>query len=107
MSPIISALVRENLIEPISVHQWECFEAGRLFAQTEGIIPAPETCHAIRGVILEATKDLNDPKTFLFSFSGHGLLDLSSYDKFYTGDLHNYEYPEEAIAEATKYLPQL
>lgn len=107
MSPIISALVRENLIEPISVHQLECFEAGRLFAQTEGIIPAPETCHAIRAVIIEATKDLNEPKTILFNFSGHGLLDLSSYDQFFSGNLHNYEYPEEAIAEATKNLPQL
>lgn len=107
MSPIISALVREKLVDPISVHQLECFEAGKLFAQTEGIIPAPETCHAIRGVIIEATKDLNDPKTILFNFSGHGLLDLSSYDKFFSGDLHNYEYPEEAIAEATRNLPQI
>ena len=107
MSPIISALVRENLIDPISVHQLECFEAGKLFAQTEGIIPAPETCHAIRGVIIEATRDLNEPKTILFNFSGHGLLDLSSYDKFFSGDLHNYEYPEEAIAEATKHLPEI
>ena len=107
MSPIVSALVRENLIDPVSVHQLECFEAGRLFAQTEGIIPAPETCHAIRGVITEATKDLNDPKTILFNFSGHGLLDLSSYDNFFAGKLHNYDYPEEAIAEATKNLPQM
>lgn len=107
MSPILSALVREKLVDPISVHQLECFEAGRLFAQTEGIIPAPETCHAIRGVIIEATKDLNDPKTILFNFSGHGLLDLSSYDKFFSGDLHNYEYPEEAITEATKNLPEI
>ena len=107
MSPILSALVREKLVDPISVHQLECFEAGKLFAQTEGIIPAPETCHAIRGVIIEATKDLNDPKTILFNFSGHGLLDLSSYDKFFSGDLHNYEYPEEAITEATKNLPEI
>jgi tryptophan synthase beta chain len=107
MSPILSALVREKLVDPISVHQLECFEAGKLFAQTEGIIPAPETCHAIRGAIIEATKDLNDPKTILFNFSGHGLLDLSSYDKFFSGDLHNYDYPEEAIAEATKNLPKI
>ncbi|MBW1791906.1 MAG: TrpB-like pyridoxal phosphate-dependent enzyme [Deltaproteobacteria bacterium] len=107
MSPILSALVREKIVDPISVHQLECFEAGKLFAQTEGIIPAPETCHAIRGAIIEATKDLNDPKTILFNFSGHGLLDLSSYDKFFSGDLHNYDYPEEAIAEATKNLPKI
>ena len=107
MSPILSALVREKIIEPISVHQLECFEAGRLFAQTEGIIPAPETCHAIRAAIIEATQDLNDPKTILFNFSGHGMLDLASYDKFYSGDLHNYEYPEEDIASATKNLPKV
>ncbi len=107
MSPIVSAMVREKLLEPISVHQLECFEAGRLFAQTEGIIPAPETCHAIRAAIIEATQDLNDPKTILFNFSGHGMLDLSSYDKFYSGDLHNYDYPEEDIASATKNLPKV
>ncbi len=107
MSPILSAMVREKMIEPVSVHQLECFEAGRLFAQTEGIIPAPETCHAIRAAIIEATQDLNDPKTILFNFSGHGMLDLSSYDKFYSGDLHNYDYPEEDIANATKNLPKV
>lgn len=107
MSPILSAMVREKMIEPVSVHQLECFEAGRLFAQTEGIIPAPETCHAIRAAIIEATQDLNDPKTILFNFSGHGMLDLSSYDKFYSGDLHNYDYPEEDIANATKNLPKI
>lgn len=107
MAPIVSALVREKVIEPISVHQLECFEAGVLFAQTEGIIPAPETCHAIRAVIMEATREPDKPQNILFNFSGHGLLDLSSYDKFYSGELHNYEYPEEAIAEATKNLPQI
>ncbi len=107
MSPIVSALVREKLLEPVSVHQLECFEAGKLFAQTEGIIPAPETCHAIRTTIIEATRDLNKPQTILFNFSGHGLLDLSSYDKFYSGDLHNYDFPAEDIAEATKNLPKI
>jgi tryptophan synthase beta chain len=68
MAPIISALVREKIVEPIAVHQLECFEAGVLFARTEGIIPAPETCHAIRGAIMEATRDLNEPKTILFKF---------------------------------------
>lgn len=107
MSPIVSALVRENIIEPIRVHQLECFEAGVLFAKTEGIIPAPETCHAIRGAIIEATKDLNDPKTILFNFSGHGLIDMGSYDKFYSGELQNYDYPEEAIAKSMANLPKI
>lgn len=107
MSPIVSALLRENLMEAVSLNQMECFEAGVLFAQTEGIIPAPESCHAIRSAIIEATQDLNDPKTILFNLSGHGLLDLSSYDKYFAGELHNYDYPAEAIAEATKHLPKV
>ncbi len=107
MSPIVSAFVRENIIEPIKVHQLECFEAGVLFAKTEGIIPAPETCHAIRGAIIEATKDLNEEKTILFNFSGHGLIDMASYDKFYSGQLQNYDYPEEQIAKSMANLPKI
>ena len=107
MSPIVSALVREKIIEPLSVHQLECFESGALFARTEGIIPAPESCHAVRAAIMEATRDKNDPKTILFNLSGHGLLDLSSYEQFFAGELHNYDYPEEAIAEATRNLPKI
>jgi tryptophan synthase beta chain len=107
MAPIVSALVREKIVDPISVHQMESFEAGVLFARTEGIIPAPETCHAVRGAIIEATRDLNEPKTILFNFSGHGLLDLSAYEQFFSGELHDYEYPAEAIAESMKHLPQL
>jgi tryptophan synthase beta chain len=107
MSPIVSALVREKIIEPLNVHQLECFEAGVLFARTEGIIPAPESTHAIRAAIIEATRDLNEPKTILFNLSGHGLLDLASYEKFYAGELQDYAYPDEAIAEATRNLPEI
>lgn len=107
MSPMVSALVREKIVDPIKVHQLECFEAGVLFAKTEGIIPAPETCHAIRGAIIEATRDLNDPKTILFNFSGHGLIDMASYDKFFAGELHNYDYPEEEIARSMANLPKI
>jgi len=107
MAPIVSAMVRENIIEPVKLHQLECFKAGVLFAKTEGIIPAPETCHAIRGAIIEATRDLNEPKTILFNFSGHGLIDMGSYDKFYAGELHDYEYPEEAIAQSLASLPTI
>lgn len=107
MAPIVSALVRENIVEPIKVHQMECFEAGVLFAKTEGIIPAPETCHAIRGAIIEATKDKEEPKTILFNLSGHGLIDMASYDMFYEGQLHDYEYPEEEISRAMANLPKV
>ena len=105
MSPIVSAMVRENIIDPIKLHQLECFKAGVLFAKTEGIIPAPETCHAIQGAIVEATKDPNEPKTILFNFSGHGLIDMGSYDKFYAGALQDFDYPEEDIAKSIANLP--
>jgi len=107
MSPIISALVRENIIEPLKLHQLECFEAGVLFARTEGIIPAPETCHAIRGAIIEAMREPEKEQTILFNFSGHGLIDMASYDKFFAGELHNYDYPEEAIARSMANLPKI
>ena len=107
MSPMVSALVRENIISPMKLHQLECFEAGALFAKTEGIIAAPETCHAIRAAIIEATRDLNDPQTILFNFSGHGLIDMASYDKFYSGELSNYDYPEEQIAKSLANLPKV
>ncbi len=107
MAPIVSAMVREKIIDPVKVHQLECFEAGVLFARTEGIIPAPETCHAIRGAIIEAMRDKDEPKTILFNFSGHGLIDMASYDKYFSGQLHNYEYPEEDIARSLAKLPKI
>lgn len=107
MSPIVSALVRENIIEPLKVHQLECFEAGVLFARTEGIIPAPETCHAIRGAIIEATREPDKPQTILFNFSGHGLIDMASYDKYFAGELHNYDYPETEIERSMANLPKI
>ena len=94
-------------MEAMALNQLECFEAGVLFAQTEGIIPAPESCHAIRAAIIEAMKDPKEPKTILFNLSGHGHLDLSSYDKFFAGELCNFDYPVEAVAEAKKHLPKI
>jgi tryptophan synthase beta chain len=107
MAPIVSAMVRDKLVEPIRLQQLECFEAGVLFAQTEGIIPAPETCHAIRGAIIEATREPEEPKTILFNFSGHGLIDMASYDKFFAGELEDFDYPAEQIAESMAKLPKL
>jgi tryptophan synthase beta chain len=107
MAPIVSAMVREKIIDPIKVHQLECFEAGVLFARAEGIIPAPETCHAIRGAIIEATREIDKPQTILFNFSGHGLIDMASYDKYFSGDLHDYDYPKEAIAASMEKLPKI
>jgi tryptophan synthase beta chain len=107
MSPIVSALVRDKIVDPMQLPQTECFAAGVMFAKTEGIIPAPETCHAIAGVIREATREPEKPRTILFNFSGHGLIDMASYDKYYAGELFDYEYPAEAIAKSIAGLPSV
>lgn len=100
MAPLVSAALRDNLMEAQAIHQSECFEAGLLFAKTEGIIPAPETTHAIAATIREAkkAKEEGKEKTILFNFSGHGLMDLVGYDKYLNGQLHDYEYPDAEIA---------
>jgi tryptophan synthase beta chain len=107
MAPIVSALIKEKIVEPLRLHQLECFEAGVLFARTEGIIPAPETCHAIRGAIIEALREPEKPQTILFNFSGHGLIDMAAYDKYFAGELHDYEYPEEQIRASLAGLPRI
>ncbi|NLB25130.1 MAG: TrpB-like pyridoxal phosphate-dependent enzyme [Bacteroidales bacterium] len=106
MAPLVSAALKDGLIEAQAVHQSECFEAGLLFAKTEGIIPAPETTHAIATTIREAkkAKEEGKEKVILFNFSGHGFLDLLGYEKYMTGQLSDYEYPESAIAENLKEL---
>lgn len=100
MSPLVSASLRDGLMDAIAIHQSECFDAGLMFAKTEGIIPAPETTHAIAATIREAlkAKEEGKEKTILFNFSGNGMMDLIGYDKYMTGQLKDYEYPEAEIA---------
>ena len=100
MSPLVSASLRDGLMEAQAINQSECFEAGLLFLRTEGIIPAPETTHAIAATIREAlkAKEEGKEKVILFNFSGHGLMDLVGYDKYMAGQLTDYEYPEHEIA---------
>jgi len=101
MAPLVSKAAVEGLIDPRAIHQLECYEAGILFAKTEGIIPAPETTHAIAAAIHEAkkAKEEGKEKVILFSFSGHGLMDLVGYDKYLTGQLSDFELPDEIIKE--------
>jgi tryptophan synthase beta chain len=108
MSPQVSLLYNEKLIEAVAVHQKTVFDAGAIFAKTEGIIPAPETCHAIRVAIDEALecKRTGEKKVIAFNFSGHGHFDLSSYEAYMDGKLENYEYPDEKIKESLKKLPK-
>ena len=106
---IVSQLLKDNLIEAQSIKQNETFRAGMLFAQTEGIIPAPETSHAIASVIREANKAKEEgiAKTILFNFSGHGIIDLAAYDKYYEGQLEDHEVTDQEIAVSIKELDDL
>ncbi len=100
--PIISHLLKHNLIEATAVHQLESFDAGIKFARSEGIIPAPETTHAIAQVVREAQKAKEEgvEKTIVFNFSGHGLVDLSAYDQYLSGKLHDYSITQEEIEKS-------
>jgi len=104
MSPLVSKAVVDGLMTPKAIHQLECFEAGVLFAKTEGIIPAPETTHAIAETIVQAkkAKEEGKEKVIVFNFSGHGLMDLVGYEKYFNGELTNYELPDEVISENLK-----
>jgi len=106
MSPLVSAALKDKLINPIAIDQIECYEAGILFARTEGIVPAPETTHAIAGAIREANKAREEgkQKVILFNFSGHGLMDMVGYDKFLTGKLVKHHLSDK---ELFKYLKEL
>jgi len=108
-SPIISLLVREGAMEAAAYYQTEVFEAGLLFARMEGFIPAPETNHAIKAAIDEAikAKEEGEERVILFNFSGHGLLDLSSYEAFFKGELQDYELSDDEIKRALAELEKL
>ncbi len=103
-SPIVSTLHHEKVIEALAYPQIEVFEAARLFAQCEGIVPAPETAHAVKAAI-DVARSARKSCCVLFNFSGHGFLDMASYDKFFSGELKNYAYPEHEIARALQDLP--
>jgi tryptophan synthase beta chain len=102
MSPQVSLLKHEGFIEARSLHQRPCFEAGIQFARTEGIIPAPESTHAIKTAIDVAldAKARGEKKVILFNLSGHGHFDLSSYQRYLSGQLEDYEYPAAEVKHA-------
>ena len=104
MAPTVSQIVSEGLASPRSVTQLDAYNAGMLLARTEGIIPAPETTHALACVIDEAkkAKEEGKEKIIVFTWSGHGLLDLSAYDKFLSGSLQNFILSDDEIAQAGK-----
>lgn len=106
-SSLVSQLYNDGIIEARAYKQLSCFEAAITFAKSEGIIPAPETSHAIRAAIDEALlcKEEGKEKTILFSLSGHGYLDLTAYDDYLNGKLVDFEYPESIIKESLAKLP--
>ncbi len=108
-APLVSLLLNTGVIEAQAFHQVECYEAALLFARTERWIPAPETSHAIRCAITEAEKCklTGEKKVILFNFSGHGLLDLSGYDKFLHGELTDYAMPDEDLRQGLASLPKI
>lgn len=106
---IVSQLLKDNLMRGVDIPQLESFESGMLFARTEGIIPAPESCHAIAATIREALKckESGEEKVILFNLSGHGLIDMPSYDSFINGDLRNYNISDEEIAQSLSSVPKV
>ena len=109
MAPHVSALVDSGHIEAVAVDQIDTFEGALMFAQAEGIFPAPESAHAIRVAINEAVncKEEGTSRVIAFNLSGHGFFDLSAYDEYKKGNLKRYDYPEEKIAEAMSHLPEV
>jgi tryptophan synthase beta chain len=107
MSPIISHVMNQGMIEATTVQQLDAFAAGIRFARAEGIMPAPESNHAIAQAIREAlaAKEAGKSRTILFNLSGHGNFDMQSYINYQAGKLENYELPDEEIASALADLP--
>ena len=109
MSPLVSLLKERGVIEARAVHQRPTFEAGIRFARTEGIVPAPESAHAVKAAIDEAleAKEAGQGRVILFNLSGHGHFDLSAYERYLSGAIEDYEYPATKVEAALAALPQV
>lgn len=106
---IISQLIKDKMVEAVDIPQLETFEAALLFAKAEGIIPAPESAHAIAEAIREATlcRENGEQKVILFNLSGHGLVDMTAYDQYLRGELQNYEVTDQEVAHFTAGLEHI
>jgi tryptophan synthase beta chain len=109
MAPSLSALVEGGYVQAITVPQVKTFEAAIQFAHSEGILPAPESAHAIRAAIDEAldAKEKDEGKVILFNLSGHGHFDLSAYEQHLAGHLQDYECQPETIMASLQTLPEV
>jgi tryptophan synthase beta chain len=108
-APLLSQLVAESIVEATAYPQNTVFEAALQFARNEGIIPAPESAHAIRATIDEARRaqEAGERRVILFNLSGHGHFDMGAYDAYLAGELQDYAYPAEAIQKALSELPKV
>ena len=109
MAPLISQLHREGHIEAVAHPQLGVFDAAVQFARAEGIVPAPESSHAVRSAVDEAlaAKEQGDERVILFNLSGHGFLDLGAYEQYFDGALEDFAYPADRIEEALRAVPQV
>jgi tryptophan synthase beta chain len=109
MAPSLCALYDAGLIEAISVPQLATFEAAVMFMQAEGVVPAPESAHAIRATIDEAldAKTKGEKRVIVFNMSGHGHFDLAAYQAYLAGELQDYDYPAEKVQAALADLPKV
>ena len=109
MAPLVSQAIVEGLLEPMALHQLECYEAAILWARTEGFISAPETSHALAATIREAkqAKEEGKEKVILMNWSGHGLMDLTGYQAYLEGKLFDYPLPEEELQASLKSMDNL
>jgi tryptophan synthase beta chain len=109
MAPLISHLKELGELDAVAYQQKECFEAGKLFAQAEGILPAPEANHAIKGAVDEALKckESGEAKVILFNMCGHGHFDMAAWSKFNSGELVDHEFAADEVAMALSGIPQV
>ena len=109
MAPSLSALCNAGYIDAVAVPQIGTFQAAVMFTKAEGIIPAPESAHAVRVAIDEAldAKAKGEKRVILFNLSGHGHFDMMAYQAYLNGELEDFEYPVEAVKEAMQHLPQV
>jgi tryptophan synthase beta chain len=109
MAPMVSHIKELGLIEARAYHQLACFEAGVLFARTEGIVPAPEANHAVKGAIDEALRcrEEGTSRTILFNLCGHGHFDMQAYTDYFAGRLQDTAYEEDELAMALAGLPSV
>ena len=106
---VVSQLKTDGLMDAVDIPQLESFEAATMFARAEGLIPAPESAHAIAAAIREAraAKEAGESRVILFNLSGHGLIDMTAYDRYLAGDLANYEVTDEEVARNTSGLEKI